>query len=170
MALKLTSVQTPKALNFSDDDKRTLHEIGSLLTSEMNTHGVWTNECSSILKSNPKLLFLYDRFEYILGNAYGHHKCKIALNPMMLICLHPDCLNLAAGPLVRIGHPFCLKNYLTHLERHHDRMGDVMKDRFGAVYKNLFLTSASLDEISISPHNLQTVTKGNKKNCHNNYI
>ena len=161
MPLKLTTIPTPKTLKFSDEDKRTLHDIGSLLTSEMNDYSRWTNGCSSIMRSNPRLLFQYDRFEYVLGNAYGSHDIKIVLNPIMLICPHPDCLKV--NPLIRIYHPFNLKNYLKHLVRHQDRMGDAMRKRFRAVSANLFLTPASLDAISISPHHLQTVKEGNKQ-------
>ena len=106
MTMQLNSLRTPKSLKFNND-KLTLHELGSFLIAEMNLHGRWTDECSTIMKDNPKVLFLYDRFEYTLGNVYGNIDYKIALNPMMLMCYHPDCL--VRGPVVRLKHPFYLQ-------------------------------------------------------------
>ena len=89
--MELAVFQTPLTLTFNDSDKRTIQDIGTVLMKEMNEHKIWTEECTLIMTSNPKLLFLYDRFEHSLGNAYGHPLYKIALNPMMVVCYHPDC-------------------------------------------------------------------------------
>ena len=162
--LKLHLVSTPNHLTFPSNPK-TLHEIGAYLRSEIRMKGSWTDECSTVLKNNPKVLFLYDRFEFIFGNAYGHSSCKILLNPNMVICMHPSCLesNVKDVPVVRLSHPFHLDSYLLHLERHCDRMGEAMKLRFGMLRENMFIPPTELDKISIAPHCLQTVKKGNDK-------
>lgn len=121
--MKLTPVTTP-AVFPTRDNRKTLNELGATLTSEINTFGCWSNVCTSLMKENPKLLFMYDRFELSLGNAYGHSGYKVLLNPMMLVCYHPDCLHSKSGPVVRLKYPFYLKTYLTHLGKHFDVLGD----------------------------------------------
>ena len=157
VSLRLIPVYTPSTLDLPNKEAKTIHEIGSLLTCQMNTYGKWTDECTSLMKSNSRMLLRFDRFEY-LGNGYDNHKFKMALNPLMILCPHPSCLQ--KNEVIRISHPFNLKKYLVHLESHYDRMGEAMKLRFGAVYNNMFVSTASLDKLSISPHNLQTVKKG----------
>ena len=71
--LKLTAVNTPTTLKFSDQDHRTLHDIGSFLTNEMDTFKKWPSMCTEIMVKNPRLLFPYDRMEFVMGNAYGSH-------------------------------------------------------------------------------------------------
>ena len=154
---KLTLVLTPKAPDFQCGNM-TLHDVGSHLTSEMRTYQKWTDQCSTVMRRNLKLLYRYDRSEFLFGNAYGNHHIKLVLNPMMIICPHFRCLK--GNPLVRLGHPFCLKKYLIHLESHQDKMGDALRLRFGAIHQNPFIGPAALDEISISPHHLQTFTEG----------
>ena len=158
--MKLTPVTTPSVFQ-PQNDKRALHELGSTLTAEINTYGCWTSVCTSLMKENPHLLFLYDRFELCLGNAYGHNAYKIILNPMMIVCYHPDCLQSKAGPVVKLKHPYYLKTYLTHLGRHCDMLGDAMKKRYGAIDEDLFMTHQSLDNVSQSPYSLQPNLKLN---------
>ena len=158
--MKLTPVTTPSIFHNQDDNK-TLHELAATLTSEINTYGCWTSGCTSVMKERPKWLFQYDRFEFCLGNAYGQNGYKIALNPMMIVCYHPHCLESRAGPIVRLKHPFYLKTYLTHLGRHCDVLGDAMKKRFGAIDEDLFMTHQSLDEVFQSPYSLQPNLKLN---------
>ena len=162
LAMKLTPVVTPSGLTFQNE-KRTLHELGSILTSEMNTYGCWTPECTSLLTENPKWLFLYDRFQFALGNAYGQSGYKILLNPMMMVCYHPSCLERRSGPVVRLKHPFFLKTYLTHLGLHCDELGDIMKKRFGVLKEDLFISSNSLDQVCRSPFSVQTDLRLNDK-------
>lgn len=66
--MKLTQVTTPSVYD-THNEKRALNELGCRLTAETNT--CWNNVYSSLMKENPKLLFLYDWFKLCLGNAYG---------------------------------------------------------------------------------------------------
>ena len=158
--MKLTPVTTP-AVFPTRDNRKTLNELGATLTSEINTFGCWSNVCTSLMKENPKLLFMYDRFELSLGNAYGHSGYKVLLNPMMLVCYHPDCLHSKSGPVVRLKYPFYLKTYLTHLGKHFDVLGDSLKKRFKAIDEDVFMTTHSLDNIFQSPYSLQPNLKLN---------
>ena len=157
--LKLTTVDTPKTLKFLDQDRRTLHDIGSILTLEMDCYGKWTTQCTELMITNPRLLFLYDRLEYVMGNAYGSHGIKLALNPMKVMCPHPTCLT--GKPVISLSHPFNLSTFLVHLRRHQDAMGDTLRKRFDTIHQNLFMSPSSLDTISIAPYHLQTIKMGN---------
>ena len=111
----------------------------------------------------------YDRFEFSLGNAYGTSSYKIALNPMMVMCYHPHCLEKSKGslPAVKLKHPFHLQTYLNHLLDHFDDIGEAMRIpvriRFSAVNEDCFLSSKSLDALSMSPYLMQSTIALNQK-------
>ena len=111
------------------------------------------------------MLFLYDRFKFSLGNAYGTSSYKIALNPMMIMCYHPHCLEKSKGslPAVKLKHPFHLQTYLNHLLDHFDDIGEAMRIRFSAVNEDCFLSSKSLDAMSMSPYLMQSTIALNQK-------
>lgn len=112
----------PNPLTIDLEEKRnTLEEIASILNDELRC-GCWTEECSSILSANPQALYLFDRFEFTLSRTYGLPDCKIALNPLMILCCHPDCI--AKKPIIRLKHLFDMKDYIKHhVSRHLDLIG-----------------------------------------------
>ena len=120
------------------DRRNTLDEITRLLNNELRS-GYWTDECSSILSENPQVLYLFDRFEYVLSRAYGLPNCKIALNPLMILCCHPDCI--AKKPIVRLKHLFDIKDYIKHhVSRHLDEIGKSIRLRYSAVAEDPFIS------------------------------
>ena len=146
-----TIVTTPKTLSFIDPDKRTLDEIGSIITQEMRTHKRWTASCTAIMQKNPRCLFLFDRYEHSIRHAYGSEAdYKIALNPCMIHCYHPRCLQYKKNP-IKLRTMFVMKEFLYHLEEHVDDVGVAMQKRFGAVHKNQFLNSEDLDNLAPAP-------------------
>ena len=154
--MNLSAVPTPEPLNFINNESKTIYGIGSALTKEIKCRGCWTDGCSKLMIQNPKVLFLYDRFKQSLGNAYRNSIYKIALNPMMLICYYPDCLKKIRGLAVKLKYPFFLQTYLYHLHDHLDDVGKAMQLPFYAVNEESFMSSQSLDRISLSPHLLQS--------------
>ena len=111
------------------------------------------------------MLFLYDRFEFSLGNAYGTSSYKIALNPMMVMCYHPHCLEKSEGslPPVKLKHPFHLQTYLNHLLHHFDDIGEAMRIRFSAVNEDCFFSLKSSDALTMSPNLMQSTIALNQK-------
>jgi hypothetical protein len=95
--MNVTAVPTPHALPFNDQDKRTISDIGSDLSEQLKNSHCWNEECTELILKNPKMLFLYDRFEFSRGNAYGTSSYKIALNPMMIMCYHLTVLRKVKG-------------------------------------------------------------------------
>ena len=119
--MKLTIVTSPRKLPFLDQDNRELKVINPLLTWELRTHKRWTAACTRVLQHHPKCMFLYDRLEFSVKNAFGAD-CKIALNPCMIMCYHPACVENCNGPH-KLRHMFQLNEFLLHLEDHVDEIG-----------------------------------------------
>ena len=152
MKMKLTVVRTPTPLPLPSSSI-SLRDITTILNNELSTSSsTWNQECTDVLVQNLHALFTYDRFECAMTRAYGA-AYKIALNPLMMICYHPDCRG-AKHIVVRLRHIFDPKNYLMHLKKHSDAIGMAMQRRFAAVATNIFITTAELDTISPSPHSL----------------
>ena len=147
--MELTVVKTPKDIQFKDT--LNLREIGATLNAEFKENEFWTDVCSNILKTNTSTLFLYDRFEYALGRAYGHDRYKIALNPLMIVCYHPSCI-IKKSPVIKLRHMFDINYYIMHLMNHTDEIGKAMLLRFSAVAENNFISITSLNQISRSPY------------------
>ena len=152
LEMKPTIVRTPKRLPLADQDKRTLKEVGQLITKETRTEKKWTDLCTNTLEKNPKCLFLYDRFEYSLKKAFGAN-IFIALNPSMILCYHPECRNNCDGPH-KLRNVFKLKEYLEHLENHTDVIGIAMQLRFALIDENPFATKDQLDALASAPVSL----------------
>ena len=108
---------------------------------------------------NALALFLYDQFEYFLGNAFGTYKkeIKIAYNPLMIQCLHPSCLAKSHKP-IKLKHIFDLKPFLKHLKTHFDAIGEAMQTRFEAIYQDRFTSVEELNMLSESPFSLMNYT------------
>ena len=150
MDIRLTPIPTPTNIQFNNGPQcKTLESLGNSITSEFKSYKKWTKSCSDLLQQNPKSLFLYDRFEYCLGNAYGADY-KIALNPMHILCYHPDCLKRSRCP-VKLRAMFVLDAFLEHLQEHVDDIGLAMQTRFGAIVENMFASREELDKMSPSP-------------------
>ena len=150
--MKLTQVPTPIDVKFENEDRQTLEEIGKVLTHEFRVYKQWTANCTATLQRNPKCLFLYDRLEHALRIAYGADY-KIALNPLMILCYHKDCLSSGRVP-IRLKHIFKLDEYLLHLEDHIDEVGLSLQKRFGALSKNIFSTKEEMDKIAPAPFSI----------------
>ena len=149
--MKFTIVKTPKYLDLSTPT--TLRYTQDVLNSEFKSNDSWTEQCTLILISAPKTLFLFDRFEQSLARAFGNEKFKIALNPLMIICYHKSCI-CKDKPVVKLKHMFDVHHYVKHLLCHNDEVGKSMRLLFGAIAENPFMTHAQLDEIYQSPYSL----------------
>ena len=90
----------------------------------------------------------------------GSSKFKILLNPLMVMCYHPKCLN--CSKTVRLQYFLNFDRYLQHL-LDHDDIGIAMHTRFQTIMEYPFTTAEDLDKISISPHSLQQDLKLSKK-------
>ena len=132
-------LETPRFIDFGEK-RNTQDEVTSLLREEFNIKteeyesGHWTDECS-VLKKNPQIIYLFDRFEFQLQQAYGLPDCKIALNPLMILCCHPDCIKNA--PICRLKHIFDLEDYVKHhVNRHTDLIGKAIRLPYAALALN----------------------------------
>ena len=109
-------------------DKSTYNEVYQVILREFKNENSWTDECTTILQNCPKLLFGYDRLQYGMAKAFGCNRIKILLNPLMVLCYHPDCVEKETPP-IRLSSPCSLHAYLLHLTSH---LGDeVGKSTFG---------------------------------------
>ena len=147
--MEFSVVRTPKRLG--SESKLSQREIGRLLNDEFRNHSCWTETCTTMLIENPHIMFLYDRFEFVLGQAYGNSQYKIALNPLMVVCYHPDCILKKTNPIVKLRHLFDLNYFIMHLMGHQDALGKSMMARFSAVSTDTFMAVSDLDKVSISP-------------------
>ena len=146
-----TVVETPYTIDKeSIQSSRDLH---SHISKEFKKYDQWTIACTNALQSSPLHLMHYDRFQYILGNAFGNKKVKIALNPLMLLCYHPECLGVNKLP-PKLHDMNNLRSYIHHLFSHTDKVGRSMQIRFQAVYSDPFITSHALDQLFCSPFSL----------------
>ena len=150
--LKLNAVRTPKDIKIGEDES--LVSTTEKINCELRANKRWTKECSRLFKSNATALLLNDRTEYGIGKAYGSHAPKILLNPVTVLCHHPDCIN-SNKPTVKLKTMLDLSRYVDHLLDHPDEIGAAMFKRIGAIARTPFLTEKELDEISCSPYSLQ---------------
>ena len=150
--IKLNTVRTPNDIIIGDD--QSLVSTTEKINAELTANKRWTKECTRLFKSNATALLVYDRMEFSLGKAYGSHNPKILLNPLTVLCHHPDCIN-SNKPTVKLKTMLDLSRYVDHLLDHPDEIGAAMFKRIGAVARTPFLTENDLDEISCSPHSLQ---------------
>ena len=158
---KMKSVPTPIDIDMSIGHNESLKDITSKLNHEISSYKCWTDECTRLLQSNGHALFLYDRTECGIGKAYGSSKYKILLNPVMMMCYHPDCMK--SQRTIRLKTAFDLTRYLEHLLDHDDEIGSSMLNRFAAVAKAPFMTEDDLNRIDSSPHSLQPHIRPSKK-------
>ena len=150
--IKLNTVRTPNDIIIGED--QSLVSTTEKINTELRANKRWTKECSRIFKSNAKALLLYDRMEFSLGKAYGSHRPKILLNPVTVLCHHPECIN-SNKPTVKLKTMLDISRYVDHLLDHADEIGAALFKRIGAVARTPFLTENELDEIGCSPHSLQ---------------
>ena len=155
---KLKTVRTPNDIQIGED--MSLVSTTEKINAQISANKCWTEECSRLFKSNGHALFLYDRLEYAIGKAYGSHNPKILLNPVTVLCHHPECMK-SNNPIVRLKTMMDLTRYLDHLLDHPDEIGAAMFKRFGAVARSPFLTEKELDEINCSPYSLQPTVRYN---------
>ena len=105
--------------------------------------------------TNAHALFLYDRMEYSMANAYGTStsysvqdstlQYKLLLNPLMVLRPHQDCLN-SHHPTVKLKSMFDLSRYIEHL-MDHDDVGTALLKRTEVIAHNPFATREELDSI-----------------------
>ena len=145
-------VRSPPRFPFCDQDNRNLKAIGQIITTETRTHKKWTTVCTNALENSPWCLFWYDRFNFSVKKAFGADK-YIALNPCMILCLHPVCRQENNGHW-KLRFLFNLTEYLLHLEDHSDTIGNAMQLRFAEVHKNPFATTEELDALAPAPFTL----------------
>ena len=159
---KIKSVRTPSNVLMSIADGSSITvDIGPEISRELTAHKCWTDECTRLLKSSGRALFLYDRMESAVNRAYGSSKHKILLNPVLVMCYHPECLSRRRT--VRLQYFLNFKRYLEHLLDHDDEIGMAMYTRFETITEYPFTTAEDLDKISISPHSLQQHLKLSKQ-------
>ena len=144
---KLTTVRTPLQIQ---KESESLLNAGLFISSELHKHGSWTKSCTEKMVNNPLHLFLFDRMEYFLGKALGSSDYKIALNPLMILCNHPDCRKNTSKP-IKLTKMLDIQPYLNHLRNHFDAIGEAMQNRFEAVFYNNF-TVTELDKLAQSPY------------------
>ena len=163
--MKPTLVKTPSRIPFIDHDRRNLNAIGQIIGTETRVHKKWTTVCTNALEQNPKCLFLYDRFNYVLKKAFGAD-CYIALNPIHVLCYHPECRTKNVAP--RKLRKMCkLLEYLEHLEDHTDAIGRAMQVRFKEVDTNPFATDEELDALAPAPFTLCGYSYSDLNSCNN---
>lgn len=92
-----------------------------------------------------------DRLEYAIGNAFGKCNYKILLNPLMIICYHPDCFSKQKQP-IKLKNPCSLSRYLDRLLEHADQIGKVFYDRFEILNNDIY--HSDYDAIRPSPYSL----------------
>ena len=151
MRLNVTVLKTPELVKFGND--LDLTRIKNALSTELNKEKNWNDSCSNVLCENPKALFLFDRMEFFLGNAFGSHKFKQALNPLMIKCHHPNCIGKSVLPR-KLRNVCDISCYIDHLKDHCDAIGIAMLKRFSAAMCDNMITMKSLNEISVSPADL----------------
>ena len=144
--LVLSLVETPKTLN---SDKRTSKKLFSYITEEIRKNKSWTQNCSTALQESPSALFHFDRLQYLLANAFGDQRIRIAMNPKML-CYHPDCYNVKGKNPISMHDLNSICRYVEHLIL----LGNAMLARFEAVYKEPFSNNETLDKKAASPFSL----------------
>ena len=150
--IKLNSVRTPHTINIGGDSS--LKELCSLINEEFGIHSCWNKRCTTSLRNNAHALFLYDRLEYSLSNAYGSAEYKVLLNPLMVLCHHPDCIK-SSHPNIKLHQMFDLSRFIEHLMDHDDEIGLAMLNRVEAIVPNPFISREDLDRIHCSPYSLQ---------------
>ena len=158
---KMKSVRTPIDIDISIGYDESLKDISSKLNHEISSEKCWTDECTRLLQTNGHALFLYDRTEYSIAKAYGSNSHKILLNPVMIMCYHPDCMK--SQRTIRLKTAFDISRYLEHLLDHDDEIGAAMLNRFGTVVQYPFMTEEDLNKIDSSPHSLQSDVRPSKK-------
>ena len=104
----------------------------------------WTEVCTKALQSSPRLLFSYDLLEFACSVAFGEDpmqrtvRCtKIMINPIMMICYHPTCLN-SKKRFITLKHPCNVTPYTN----------------FQAVSIDILIEKEEYDAICDSPINL----------------
>ena len=148
--MKLSQVTTPSSL---EGDAYTSRDLLHFFRNEINSNDQWTDSCTNALQKCPSVLFQYDRLCYAVGNCFGDHTIKIVINPYMVHCYHPSCMNKNRKP-VRLDNVNSLRKYLEHLDKHNDALGLALQKRFKAIYDNQFITVDQLDKLAPSPFSL----------------
>ena len=146
----MTTIDTPEPLPLTSIPN---NDVAKVLRNSFNRERGkdekhWDNACTRALQACPKLIYQYDRLEFSCAKAIGapNNKLKVVLNPLKMVCYHNKC----ETPIVTLKHPCNISEYVNHLARHTDKLGDCMFKRFSAMKDDMFFDS--YDSISISPY------------------
>ena len=101
------------------------------------------------------MLYKFDRMSHDIAKAFGDDNFKILLNPLRILCYHPECVHNDNGAIA-LHQANDLHNYLEHLRlRHDDAIASSMFKRLAKVTRDdMFATEHDLDKICPSPFSL----------------
>ena len=131
--------------------------VTDLIRNELNNYNEWTPSCTEALQNCLPMLYKFDQLTHALGVAFGCDVMKILLNPLKILCYHPECVKKDNGALA-LHNANDLHNYLEHLRlRHDDAIASSMYKRFSKITRDdLFATKEDLNRISASPFSLMS--------------
>ena len=130
-------------------------DVTDLIRNELSEHKEWTSSCTEAFRSCLPMLFKFDRISHGIAKAFGNDDFKILLNPLRILCYHPECVKNDNGALA-LHQANDLHNYLEHLRlRHDDAIASSMYKRLCKITKDdMFATEQELDRICASPFSL----------------